>query len=73
MLIKKPIKKPAKQALKLILITLTLLVAPPAVSTRSISNTHAYLYTTSITPKAFTVDKHRKLSTFPLLKPLKLN
>jgi len=47
-----PAKKPAKQALKSTLATLTPLAAPPAGSTRSISNTRAHLYTASVTLKA---------------------
>jgi len=65
---KKPIKKPAKQTLKLMLIMLTPLAAPLAGSTRSIRNTRAHLYTTSVAPKAPkapTVNKHRKPSTPP--------
>jgi len=69
--VKKPAKKPVKQALKLTLATLILLVAPLASSTRSISNTRAYLYSASITPKASTVNKYRKPSTPPPLGPLK--
>jgi len=49
-----------KQALKLILVTLTLLATPPASSIRSISNARAHLYTTSITPEDFTANKHKK-------------
>ena len=52
---------------------LTLLVAPLANSTRLISNTRAYLHTASITPKAFTINKHRKPSTPSSLGPLKPN
>ena len=44
---------------------LTPLVAPLASSTRSISNTRAYLYTTSITPKASAINKRRKPFTPP--------
>ena len=66
---------PAKQALKLTLVTLTPSAAPPASSTRSciytantapIGNTRAYLHTTSIASKAST-NKRRKLSTPPPL------
>ena len=53
------------------LATLTLLAAPLASSIRSISNTYAYLYTASITPKASTANKRRKLSTPPPLGPPK--
>jgi len=53
------------------LITLTPLAAPPAGSTHSISNTHAYLHTANITFKAFAVNKYKKLFTPPPLKPLK--
>ena len=67
--VKKAIKKAIKQASKLTLVTLTPLAAPLAGSTRSISNTHAYLYTTSVTLKASTTNKHRKLSTPPLRPP----
>jgi len=45
---------------------LTLLVAPLASSTRSISNARSRLYTASVTfkaPKAPTTNKYRKLST----------
>jgi len=44
----------------------TLLAAPPACSTRSISNARAYLYTTSVASKASkapAVNKRRKPST----------
>ena len=68
---KKAPKKAPKQALKLTLATLILLAAPLASSTRSISNTRAYLYTTSIAPKASAVNKHRKLSAPPPLGPPK--
>jgi len=70
-LAKKPIKKPAKQALKSTLVILTLLAAPPASSTHSISNTRAYLCTASVAPKAFTVNKRKKPSTLPPLRPPK--
>jgi len=50
---------------------LTPLEAPLASSTRSISNTRAYLYPTSITPKASTINKYRKPSTPPPLGPPK--
>ena len=70
---KKPAKKPMKQALKLMLVTLTPSAAPPAGSTCSISNACAYLYTTSITFKAFTVNKYRKLSALPSLGLPKLS
>jgi len=46
-----------------------LLAAPLASSTRSISNTLAYPRTASVTPKASTVNKHRKPSTPPLGPP----
>ena len=68
---KKPTKKPAKQALKSTLATLTPLAAPPAGRTRSISNALAYSRTASITPKAFTANKHKRLSAPPPLGPLK--
>ena len=68
---KKPAKKPAKQAFKLTLATLVLLAAPPASSTRSISNARAYLHSTSIAPKASTINKHRKPSAPPPLGPPK--
>jgi len=68
--IKKPAKKPAKQALKSTPVTLTP-AAPPADSTRLISNTRAYLCTASVIPKAFTTNKHRKPSTPPPLGPPK--
>ena len=59
-----PIKKATKKAAKqLTLITLILLAVPLAGSTRSINNTRAHLYTTSITPKASAINKHRKPST----------
>jgi len=45
------------------LVTLTLSAAPLASSTCSISNTRAYLYTTSVTPKASAINKYRKPST----------
>jgi hypothetical protein len=48
-----------------------LLTAPLAGSTRSISNTRAYLYSASIAPKASTINKRRKPSTPPPLGPLK--
>ena len=64
---KKALKKALKQALKSTLATLTLLEAPPTSSTRSISNTRAYLYTASITLKASAVNKRRKPSTPPPL------
>ena len=69
--VKKAIKKAIKQALKLTLVTLTPLAASLAGSTCSISNTRAYLYTASITPKASTINKYRKLSTPPPLGPPK--
>ena len=69
--VKKAIKKATKQALKLTPATLTLLAAPLASSTRSISNTRARLRTTSITPKASTANKRRKPSTPPPLGPPK--
>jgi hypothetical protein len=53
------------------LVTLTLLAAFLASSTRSISNTRARLYTTSITPKASTINKYRKPFTPPSLGPPK--
>ena len=64
---KKPVKRPAKQALKLTLVILILLAAPSAGSTRSISNTLAYLRTASITLKDSAINKYRKLSTSPSL------
>ena len=66
--VKKPVKKPAKQALKLTLVTLTPLAAPPASSTRSISNIRARPRTASITPKASAVNKPRKPFTPPPLE-----
>jgi hypothetical protein len=48
------------------------LLAPLAGSTRSISNTLAYLRTASVAPKASAVNKRRKLSTPPPLGPPKL-
>ena len=62
-------KKPIKKPVKLTLVILTLLVAPLAGSTRSISNTSACLDTASVTPKASTVNKRRKPSTPPLRPP----
>jgi len=53
------------------LVTLTPSAAPLAGSTRSISNTRAYLHTASVTPKASTINKRRKLSTPPPLGPPK--
>ena len=47
------------------------LVAPLASSTRSISNTRAYLRTTSVIIKASTINKRRKPSTPPSLGPPK--
>ena len=60
-------KKLTKQALKLIPAMLTPLVTPLAGSTRFISNTLIYLCTTSITPKASTVNKYKKLFSPPPL------
>jgi len=62
-----PPAKKALKALKLMLVTLRPSAAPPAGSTRSISNARAHLCTASITPKASAVNKHRKLSTSPSL------
>ena len=62
---KQPIKQPIKQPLK------STLLAPLASSICSISNTLTYLYTTSVTPKAFTVNKYRKPSAPPPLGPPK--
>ena len=62
---KKPAKKPAKSTL----VTLTPSEAPPAGSTRSISNTSARSHTASVTPKASTVNKRRKPSAPPLGPP----
>jgi len=70
-LIKKPTMKPTKQALKLTPVTLTLSAAPLAGSTRSISNTLTHSRIASVAFKAFTANKHKKLSTPPLLRPLK--
>jgi len=67
---KKPIKKPAKQALKLILVTLTLLATPPAGNTCFINNTYAHLYTASIAFKVFTINKYKKLSAPPFFKTI---
>ena len=64
-----PAKKLAKQALKLTLATLTPSVAPPAGSTCSISNTRAYLHTTSVTAEASAVNKYRKPFASPLGLP----
>ncbi|OCK93639.1 uncharacterized protein K441DRAFT_660969 [Cenococcum geophilum 1.58] len=55
---KKPAKKPAKQALKSTPATLIPLAAPPAGSTRSISNTRACSRTASVVPKASAVNRH---------------
>ena len=66
-----PVKKPVKQALKLTLVTLVLLAAPLASSTRSISNARARLRSASIAPKASTANKRRKPSTPPPLGPPK--
>jgi hypothetical protein len=44
------------------LVILALSAAPPTSSTCFISNTCAYLYTTSVVPKASTANKCRKLS-----------
>ena len=61
------------------LVTLTLLAAPPAGSTRSrtctanvapVSNTRTYSCTASVAPEA-SVNKYRKLSTPPPLRPPK--
>ena len=62
---KKPAKKPAKQALKSTPAILTPSVAPPAGSTRSISNTRARSRTTSVAAKASAVNKRRKPSAPP--------
>ena len=69
--VKKAPKKALKQALKLTLATLTPSAAPPAGSTSSISNTHAYLYTANVASKASTANKCRKPSTPPPLGPPK--
>ena len=53
--------KKALKALKSTLATLRPLETPPAGSTRSISDTRAYLYTTSVTFKAFTVNKQKTI------------
>jgi len=47
--------------------------APLAGSTRSISNTLAYLYIASVVSKASTANKRRKLFTPPPLKLLKFS
>ena len=49
-----------KQVLKLTLVTLTPLAAPPAGSTRPISNTLARLCIASVTFKAFAANKRKK-------------
>ena len=67
---KKPAKQLAKQPAKLTLVILTLL-ASLAGSTCSISNTLAYLYTTSVAPKASAANKRRKPSSPPPLGPPK--
>ena len=57
-------KKAVKQAFKLTLIALMLLVAPLASNTYSISNIYAYLNTTSIaikTRRAAAKDRYSKL------------
>ena len=69
--LKKAPKKALKQALKSTLVTLTPLAAPPTSSTRSISNTRAYLRTASIAPKASAANKRRKPSAPPPLGPPK--
>ena len=64
---KKPIKKPVKQALILTLAMLTPSVTPPASNTCFISNTYAYLHITSVIFKAFAINKYKKPFTpFPL-------
>ena len=68
---KKAPKKASKQALKLTPAILTPSAAPPANSTRSISNTRVCSRTASITPKASTANKRRKPSTPPPLGPPK--
>jgi len=51
--------------LKLTLVTLTSSAAPPAGSTRSISNTRARSRTASVAPKASAANKRRKPSAPP--------
>ena len=68
---KKAPEKALKQALKLTLVILTLLAAPPANNTRSISNTRIRLYTASVAPKASTANKRRKPFAPPPLGPPK--
>jgi hypothetical protein len=72
----------AKQALKLTLVILILLAAPPASSTYSythitnttfISNICAYLYITNVTPEAFTANIYKKLFVSPFLGPPKFS
>ena len=55
------------------LVMLMLLAAPLVGSTRSINNTLAYLYTASITFKAFTTNKYKKPSAPFSLRLLKLS
>jgi len=55
------------------LVMLMLLAAPLVGSTRSINNTLAYLYTASITFKAFTTNKYKKLFTPSPLSLFKLS
>ena len=68
---KKAPKKAPKQALKSTLATLTPSAAPPAGSTRSVSNTRAHLRTASVAPKASAANKRRKPSAPPPLGPPK--
>jgi len=51
------------------LATLTPLTAPPAASTRFISNTCAYLYIINIAFEAFAANKHKKLFIPPPPRP----
>ena len=60
---KKPTKKLAKLALKSTPATLTSSAAPPAGSTRSISNTHAYSRTAGVAPEFSATNKCKKLFT----------
>jgi hypothetical protein len=69
--LKKAPKKAPKQALKSTLAILTLLAAPPANSTRSVSNTRVRPRTASVTPKASAANKRRKPSAPPPLGPPK--
>jgi len=70
---KKALKKAPKQALKLMLVMLTLSAAPSAGSTCFIRNTRTYLYTISVTFKAFTINKYKKPSAPPPLELPKLS